>query len=402
MHVKYSDEAYDMLLTWVADHQLDDVSRSSLVRVAGRRGDGDDDLRDSKKALDYIPWEGAFWFWYKNQPISYRTKQVDVGFHKEEHISLKSLGRSSRMLKTLLAECREKYLNQIKSKTTIFEHRGDRWKKTGAKNIRPLSTVILSEREKKSLVDDVTEFLNPVTRHWYSDLSLPYRRGYLLSGPPGTGKSSLSFSIAGEVGLDIYIVSIPNTSDGGLRNLFDMLPEKCMVLLEDIDAVGMSRSDSESDTSDGVKRSSTDKPSVTLSGLLNTLDGVASQEGRVVMMTTNYVDRLDNALIRPGRIDRKVEFELASKTDIAQLFSFIYGRSKGGDVAVDSPTIKGQAERFAALVPASTFSQAELISYLLKYRDRPDEALQNCQVWVDATLREKTALKRGDSWNHCG
>jgi mitochondrial chaperone BCS1 len=66
-----------------------------------------------------------------------------------------------------------------------------------------------------------------------------------LSGPPGTGKSSLCFSVAGELDLDIYIVSIPSVSDRILKVLFDGLPERCMVLLEDIDAAGMSRLESD-------------------------------------------------------------------------------------------------------------------------------------------------------------
>lgn len=210
--------------------------------------------------------------------------------YKEEQISRTCLGRSSRVLKDLLGECPEEYLNQVKHKTTTFEHRDDRWKKKGAKNIRPLSTVILNKNEKRPLIDDIKGFLDPETRRWYPDRALPYRRGYLLCGPLGTGKSSLSLPVAGQFDLNIYVVSIPNTADQRLKDLFDKLLEKCVVLLEDIDVAGVARSpDPETENSDDEKEAPRWKTFVTLPGLLNTLDGVASQEGRIVVMTTTHL-----------------------------------------------------------------------------------------------------------------
>jgi mitochondrial chaperone BCS1 len=355
----------------------------------------------TKKALDYIPWTGSFLFWYQGQPISYRNTLVEAGFRREEQISLTCLGRSSRVLRALMDECLREYLARSERKTAIFEHREDRWIRMGSRNTRPLSTIIVNEKVKKSMVDDVKEFLEPVSRLWYTKKSMAYRRGYLLSGPPGTGKSSLCFSVAGEFDLDIYIVSIPSVSDRYLRDLFDKLPEKCMVLLEDVDAAGISRLNTESD--DFKQSTGLLKPgqTLTLSGLLNRLDGVSSPEGRVVVMTTNHVEKLDEALTRPGRVDRKIEFELADKDVISSLFSYVYEEPDGDEDAGGSLDIKGQATRFAESVPPSMFSQAEVLSYLMQYKDRPDEALRDCQAWVDAALQSKATLKRGNSWNHC-
>ena len=392
-----------MLLTWVKARELASTAQSSIVRVAKETRSG----QTAKKALVYVPWNGSFWFWYRNQPVSYRTGLVDLGFHKEEQVSLTCLGRSSRLLRTLMDECELEYSAQGEKKTAIFEHHEDRWIRIASRNVRPLSTVILSEKTKKTLVDHVKEFLEPQAKNWYSQKSLAYRQGYLLYGPPGTGKSSLSLSVAGEFDLDMYIVSIPSVTDQLLQKLFLSLPDRCMVLLEDIDAVGMSRSDSEPDSSGPPKsvipkRSPNGKQNLTLSGLLNTLDGVGSAEGRIVMMTTNHIDRLDGALIRPGRVDLKVEIGLADKDVIGQIFCYMYKQEKGGADAGDSPDIQDQAAQFAAIVPQGTFSQAEILSYLLQHRVQPAEALRNCQKWVDDMRQEKSTLRRGDSWNHCG
>ncbi len=384
-----------MLSAWVSSRHLGDAARSSVARVATKKSADNNRLHHAKKSLNYAPWNGSFLFWYKNHLLSYRTELLDVGFHKEEQVSLTCFGRSSQVLRDLLGDCRDEYLNQIKNKTTIFEHRGERWKKTGAKEIRPLSTVILAEKEKQALIDDIKDFLDPETRRWYIQRALPYRRGYLLGGPPGTGKSSLSLSVAGEFDLDIYVVSIPNTTDQSLKDLFDNLPEKCVVLLEDIDAAGVTRSSSpQADDSDG-EGTPRRKDIVTLSGLLNTLDGVASQEGRIVIMTTNHAEKLDDALIRPGRVDKKVEFRLADKEVVTQLFRFIFEQSEETCMrqgAESDSSLERQAVHFASEVPELAFSQAEIISHLLHYRNWPTGAVENSKRWASNLLQEKNLL----------
>ncbi|KAH8662750.1 hypothetical protein BGZ61DRAFT_523078 [Ilyonectria robusta] len=106
----------------------------------------------------------------------------DVSFHKEEEISMRCLGRSSKASKNFLNECRDEYLRLIKNKTAVFKHRNDRWERATAVDTRPLSTVILGDAQKQSFIKDVEDFLNPRTRRWYSWRSMPYRRGYLLYG----------------------------------------------------------------------------------------------------------------------------------------------------------------------------------------------------------------------------
>lgn len=143
---------------------------------------------------------------------------------------------------------------------------------------------------------------------WYAERGIPYKRGYLLFGPPGTGKSSFSLSLAGKHELYIYTLQLSNISDTMLMRLFAELPPRCIVLLEDMDTAGVGRRDSVD--ADQEKES---KLTVTLSGLLNVLDGVSSHESRILIMTTNYIEHLDEALIRPGRPVKKVHFKLADQ-----------------------------------------------------------------------------------------
>lgn len=217
------------------------------------------------------------------------------------------------------------------------------------------------------VLSDVNEYLHPATPRWYSNRGIPYRRGYLLYGPPGTGKSSLAWALAGVFGLDIYVISLadPQLDESELAMLFTSLPRRCFVLLEDIDSAGLRRQEELSGAKEpkngseaskigaeiskafeSVKKNSDkEKQGISLSGLLNSIDGVASHEGRVLIMTTNHLEKLDDALIRPGRIDMKVPFTNASSTQIRELFTRMYSRETHSEPtqAASERTVKSGA-----------------------------------------------------------
>jgi chaperone BCS1 len=114
-------------------------------------------------------------------------------------------------------------------------------------------------------------------------------------------------------------------------------------------------------------------------------------------MTTNYIKRLDDALIRPGRVDRKIEFQLADRDIIRQLFRIIFKLSEGND----DKTVERLADDFAGRVPESEFSPAEVLSLLLENRQSPESAVASVEAWVARVREEKGhKLKREGSWMH--
>ncbi|TQV90743.1 mitochondrial chaperone bcs1 [Cordyceps javanica] len=383
--VESTDEMHDMLMAWASSHGLNEAARSRIARVgvtwANEKKDSSDPV---KKPISFSPWKGGFLFSFKNHFLYYQTETVVNTLCRKEIVSITCVGRSGDVLRELLEQCRSEYLQNNEGKITIFENRDDSWKKRAAKQIRPLSTVMLAKHQKEALINDVREFVNPETREWYRQKNFAYRRGYLLYGPPGTGKSSLSSAIAGEFEMDIYTINIPSVDDKTLKKLFNQLPDKCVVLLEDIDAVGTDRSTSEEERKER-------KQSLSLSGLLNEIDGVASQEGRLLIMTTNHKNLLDDALIREGRIDLKIEFSLADSVTTANLFKFMYEPVVGAK-PLDSLQAKALARcatSFAALVPEYEFSGAQITSYLLQHRSSPAAALESAGEWVTRILRER-------------
>lgn len=235
-----------------------------------------------------------------------------------------------------------------------------------------MSSIVLNPGVKEMLVDDARDFLR--SEKWYADRGIPFRRGYLLHGVPGSGKSSLIHALAGQLQLDIYVVSLSASwiSDNTLTTLMGRVPARCVLLLEDLDAAfvrsttredddGNSENDDDKGSSgaagttdsfpsftSGFSSSSgssggfssaygystsrskrnrygrsdglSDMNTLSLSGLLNALDGVAASEGRLLFATTNHLERLDPALCRPGRMDVWVEFKNASRWQAEALF----------------------------------------------------------------------------------
>ncbi|CAI6076206.1 unnamed protein product [Clonostachys chloroleuca] len=387
IHIRPYEETYNMVQGWILSHKSDCTARSVLVTIGARQDNEDIFNACSKKPLSYLPWEGVFYFWYKKNLLIYRTTHTDLGFRIEEKVSISCISRSPSILKDFMSECHRQYLKTLRNKTIIYKNQGNNWKIDSTVDTRPLSTVILNECLKETVVKDLAKFLDPETRRWYSDRRIPYKRGYLFYGPPGTGKTSFSISIAGELDMNIYIFSIPNIDDRNLEDLFASLPERCIALLEDIDVIGASSPQHFNPSEPHKNRDIRCSPGrVSLSSILNTLDGVSSQVNRIFILTTNHLHKLDKAIIRPGRVDMKAEFELASKSIAKAMFTYMLG----GQENIDT---EEQSEAFAERVPDSKFSPAEIMNYLQRYCKAPAGAVENCGKWVDNLLEEKRMNK---------
>ncbi|KAH6668749.1 BCS1 N terminal-domain-containing protein [Halenospora varia] len=492
--IRVDDEMYNMLMSWIANqkfakksrrfvantnlnsrmwylwHEFNDEEEKDEVTVDFDANDNPVATTAGKKdkKVRFTPSFGTHYFWYKGHILIFRRQkdQRQTGWgpiSEREEISVSSFGRDPTILKVLLDECRAEFMKSDESRTVIY--RGGLksgtsepvWTRCVSRVSRPFSTVVLDEGIKQNLLDDMRDYLHPNTRRWYSNRGIPYRRGYLLYGPPGTGKSSLSFAIAGYFKLKIYIVSLnsPSMDEENLGTLFAELPKQCVVLLEDIDTAGLTHTRDDKDKDSDSKplittmaattaTSSLTPPTkaragrISLSALLNILDGVASQEGRVLIMTTNHIEKLDEALIRPGRVDMMVKFDLASTSMLSTIFRAIFATLEGDmpptskRISIRSPASKSStlsekekldikhkeeeearleeefrekkkrdeekvallAEEFAQVIPGMTFSPAEIQGFCLKYKRAPEEAAKNAAEWVKTMKTEK--IKEGE------
>ncbi|KAI4255886.1 MAG: hypothetical protein LQ352_002339 [Teloschistes flavicans] len=270
-----------------------------------------------------IPGPGRHVLRYKNAFMLVNrvreTKSVDLGKGKPwETVTLTALYSQRHLFRDLFMEAHQLAQKSVEGKTIVYAARTSTWERFGEpRRKRPLESVILDEGIKERIVADVKDFLH--SENWYYDRGIPYRRGYLLHGPPGSGKSSFIQALAGELNYNIAILNLSERglTDDRLNYLLTIVPKRTLVLLEDVDAAFSNRrAQSEADGYRGAN--------VTFSGLLNALDGVASAEERVLFLTTNHVDRLDSALIRPGRVDMAVRLGEATRYQAAQLWDRFY------------------------------------------------------------------------------
>jgi chaperone BCS1 len=280
-----------------------------------------------------------------------------------ETVTLKTLYAHRHILEDLLHDAQQKARAFQEGKTIMYTSWGSDWKEFGKpKRKRPLESVILEKGLTNRILDDVKGFLD--ARTWYLDRGIPYRRGYLLHGPPGTGKSSFIQALAGELDFNIALLNVNERglTDDKLNHLLTIVPPRTIVLLEDADAAWVNRRSADEDGYAGA--------TVTFSGLLNALDGVASGEERIIFLTTNHVDRLDEALIRPGRIDMSVMLGYATEDQIERLWNRFYA-----EFDQDGNGRKRFMERAQQLNLLGTTSTAALQGLFLYNKDNPEGAI---------------------------
>ncbi len=169
-----------------------------------------------------------------------------------------------------------------------------------------MESVILPAGVAEALVADLKFFLG--NKRWYEERSIPWRRGYKLYGPPGCGKSSLVAGLASHLGMGVSVLSLNNvTFDGDLIELLIGQPTNTLLLIEDLDAAF-------------TQDRKSDQTKITFSSFLNALDGLIAPSGRLLFVTTNHPERLDPALVRPGRIDVNREITYANEDQARRFF----------------------------------------------------------------------------------
>ncbi|KAF3313010.1 hypothetical protein TWF173_006392 [Orbilia oligospora] len=422
------DPIYTHVMSWLA---VNISTRRLQARTAKASGYSEDQTRvmeynasarDGKFHLiewqkftkpDFEPHVGEHIFFFRGRRFWITRNKNDsllqdhllsgnqFSINKSEYIRISCWGQSADPIKEFLQESKSIYLTQECSKTRIFRAKdiswSPRWYCAATRATRPISTISLDESTKKALLRDVNEFLNPKAPRWYANRGIPYRRGYLLHGPPGTGKTSLSFALGGLFGLPIYCLSLVDTgmTEDKLLACFGALPNRCIVLLEDIDTVDISRR--RDGSAGGDQGRGEHKTQMTLSGLLNAIDGVASHEGRILIMTTNHPEVLDPALVRKGRVDLEVPFGLATKEQIVNLFTIMYSHDyddeeQGDEIAKEK--LIAAALRFGDLLDADTFSPAEITEFLMVRKDDYWKALRDVTQWKEEALAKREEVTK--------
>ncbi|OBZ88996.1 putative mitochondrial chaperone BCS1-B, partial [Choanephora cucurbitarum] len=284
-------------------------------------------------------------------------------------------GRDLNLLKSFIQEWIDMHFEKEHGKLTIYKcmptrYEGFEWNAVGSKELRPFSSVILKNGQKEHILRDIQTFRR--RESWYSIRGIPYRRGYLLYGPPGTGKTSLVQSVASKVNMNVAIISLSGKMDD--ENFAVMLrevPRNSILVMEDIDHCVITDPRSNGDFTNAR---------ITMSGLLNALDGVVAQEGSMIFMTCNDITRIQPALLRPGRIDMKMELGYADKDQIKKMFWRFMGQDDDIQSEDEQKTFKASkemlslSEKFTDMIPDLYVTPAELQNFfIMNMMDREED-----------------------------
>ena len=375
------ESAFEWIDKWLAAHAY---SRTRARRLTVRTQNPDyreraaDPAGDHRPRVLFSPAPGKHWLFYRGRLVILNRQRADpekspaqgpgpMGLRESFSITLVS--RNRQLAWQLLDDAREHALPRSQERLTIHHLTFSSWGERMQRLPRPPESVVLKRGVLEDLIADCRRFLSD--RQWYLQRGIPYRRGYLLHGPPGTGKSSAVVAVASALRMDIALLNL-NTiglDDNDLADRLAQVPPNAVVLIEDIDCAFTARKGGE----DKATR-------LTFSGLLNAIDGVAAGEGRILFATTNHPQRLDAALVRPGRIDRQLEIGLADREQCRRIFQRFFPEAD-----------ERLAAKFASSITDERLAMSAIQAYLIQHAESAEDAAARTDELLDDPRAEISA-----------
>ncbi|PNH01997.1 Mitochondrial chaperone BCS1 [Tetrabaena socialis] len=244
-----------------------------------------------------------------NNPAQLTVLRIEVSSHRG-------------VITRILEEAKEEYAKVFRTADGIAVHftrkygEDVEWRLFGSLPYRGMDTVSLSNNLGAEIMADIQKFI--ADEAVYTRIGRPYKRVYCLHGPPGTGKTSLVMAVASELRRPLAIFNVDSLRDDTFIELITTRPPNSILLFEDVDVL-FKVSDQKDQKGNG---------GMTLSTLLNTLDGVLHPSGALVFLTTNHIERLDSALRRPGRLDYVAEIGYSTPTQRIAMWHTIFPLEK--------------------------------------------------------------------------
>lgn len=254
---------------------------------------------------------GTHIFFYKRRLFwveKYKLESSGTHTQKDE-FRIVGATRNRRLINDLINEFI--YVPTVKD-MGIRKWEGNEWSNKIFIAKRPLNTVAVESNVRKRLISNIDFFLK--NKDWYISKGMTYKQTYILHGEPGTGKTSLIKAIGSHYNMDIYVLPIGMISDSSLMQAFMSVPQNSIVIIEDFDSSSATQTRIKpvkktgtfpQENAEVAATPSTDENfnPLTLSGLLNALDGIISINGLLVFLTTNHLENIDPALLRKGRVN---------------------------------------------------------------------------------------------------
>lgn len=343
--IHYSDVASKRLSVWLSQHP-EAIKFANYVRLETReRGTNafDEEYYDNEEKVTwrYVPNYGTFFMKPEGYPLMLLHRESDNADKKEVLIPTDIFTISSFLWnKKKLRE----FVNEVKNFSIEYakktkEPRLHYWYYHDFADMMPIESSgkyeLLSD-ELKFVYDDIVNFFSEETEKRNARKGIKHKRGYLLHGVPGTGKSEFIAFVAKSLNKNIYYIAAEDIDK--FKNMISQIEKGSIIVLEDWDnfAVSKRNLDDEKDELRILGKQDTFEKN-NLSNLLNAMDGIGSYSGSIIIATTNDIKSIDDALIRAGRMDVVTEVKPLG-TDLvlkhAERFYEISGLSCDQDLTI--------------------------------------------------------------------
>lgn len=295
---------------------------------------------------------GAGWGVYDGTLFRYSKSKATQQIAPFETIAISFVTRDRSVIDRFLNSSKpEDYRNSVN--VTVFGQSGSVGSLRRRK--RSLETVFADEAIKQQLVDRLTWFLG--AEAWHSERGIPWKLGIILHGPPGTGKTSLIHALASRFDFNIKYIKTLHA----LGNAFTNGAKDDLFVIEDIDTIwGALDRRVTDEANQGLADPARGAP---LHEILNAMDGMQTPDGLKFIVTTNHLDRLDPAILRPGRIDVVIEMGPLSLAAARQMFKAFYGRD-GMQAGHYTPRTGAELQQMFSLLGADD-AERELMQSLV-------------------------------------
>ena len=320
MTLMSSSQAFYNFLTWF--HRQGYANRTRSMKItSGRWGEDSTFL----KSIGY----GSHYLFYKYIPFKIHMAKAENthSLMERDELIITKLGRSHKFFDKLFGEIQD--IISQEDKIQVYKWNTDYWQEASGQMKRELDTVFLETSVKNAVTGHIDNFLEK--ENWHITNGLSYQTGILLYGYPGCGKTSFIKALTSRYNKDLYILSSGQLHY--VEKAIMKLPDNSLLLIEDIDADPAlhERSVTKKDTSNlisssdiAVSNTAHQFTLTNISDVLNSLDGIISVHGRILIATTNHIEKLDAALLRNGRFDLKVEIGYASLFIVKGFFGRYY------------------------------------------------------------------------------
>lgn len=294
---------------------------------------------------------------YKNDTIFFQFEINKLTSHNDRKITLYSKSNNIQILKDFVTMCAKEYLSETNNKDQdskktyqLMQYSSGSWLASHINVPKTKRNTFLTE-EQSNIFNIVDRFLQ--SEDVYIDHGIPYKKGILLHGMPGTGKSSIGYALAHTFNLNIYKLDYKCLeSESNFVKAINDIPSKSLVIIEDIDTYKFAKdrrnqknnsnpieesaetlnnisknldtilTSTEGDDKSHSSLSLSSLNSIQMESVLHALDGYTCLHGCIIIFTTNYMNRVDSAMLRPGRIDHHYEFTYADSNQIKNILEY--------------------------------------------------------------------------------